>query len=67
MNNSEKIEIINQTLTKLYNRLQNEYTADGTLKTITSIKELELLKVALEMGNNDLSIKNSPQNRPQVR
>lgn len=53
MNNSEKLEIINQTLTKLYNRLQNEYTADGTLKTITSIKELELLKVALEMGNND--------------
>jgi hypothetical protein len=37
------------------------------LNIITSIKELELLKVALEMGNNDWSVKNSPQNRPQVR
>jgi len=52
MTNSEKIEIINQTLTRLYNRLKSEYTADGTLKTITSIKELELLKMALEVENN---------------
>jgi hypothetical protein len=53
MNNSEKIEIINQTLTKLYNQLKKDYTTEGTLNIITSIKELELLKVALEMGNND--------------
>lgn len=53
MNNSEKIEIINQTLTKLYNQLKKDYTTEGTLNIITSIKELELLKVALEMENND--------------
>ena len=51
MTNSEKLEIINQSLTKLYNQLKKEYTTEGTLNIINSIKELELLKVALEVEN----------------
>ena len=52
MNNSEKLEIINKELTKLYNKLEEgNYTTKATLNIINSIKELELLKVALEGKN----------------
>ena len=53
MNNSEKLEIINQELVKLYNKLkEGNYTTEATLNIIHSIKELELLKVALEVEND---------------
>jgi hypothetical protein len=46
---AEKLEIINQELTKLYNKLKLvNYTTEATLTIIKSIKELELLKVTLE-------------------
>lgn len=54
MINSEKLEIINQALTTLYNRLKmRDYTTEGTLNIITSIEKLELLKVALEEIKDD--------------
>ena len=51
MTNSKKLEIINQTLSMLYNQLKQNYTTEATLNIINSIKELEILKVALEVKN----------------
>ena len=50
MSNSEKLEIINQKLTDLYERLKiRGYTTESTKDLIICIERLELLKATLEV------------------